>query len=174
MTGMSKQTAASIDTLMSIGLTGGSALATRYGSLATAPKFVRQTTTLKSFGKTSNSEIFPSFKKTLQTDINPVANPYIPRCPATNECLPLPKSKHGVFLPSSLDPHTQIGYRNGRGGGYRQTRQWGTNGKLVKTTDWTSHYHQQHPNPHDHFAKPNRTGGTPERDFAQPFRITYE
>jgi len=48
---------------------------------------------------------------------------------------------------------------------YRQTREWGANGELIKTTDWTDHGRPNiHTNPHDHYAVPNPTGGTPKRD----------
>ena len=70
--------------------------------------------------------------------------------------------------------HTEIGVRKGTRGGvgeYRQTRQFDSNGKEVKTTDWTGHG-GGHPNPHDHFAEPNVTGGTPNRGDAVPSTVT--
>ena len=97
---------------------------------------------------------------------------YVPICPKTGEKLPLPRNQNGVNLPSSLDPHTQIGWAFGRKGGYKQTRQWGKDGKLIKTTDWTDHGRPlQHPNPHDHLHTTNPTGGIEKYGDPIPFRI---
>jgi hypothetical protein len=87
----------------------------------------------------------------------------------------LPRSEHGVDLPSSNSPHTQIGWRESRFSPYRQTREWGYNGRKIKTTDWTEHGRPKiHTNPHDHHYTPNTTGGTQKRDKSQPFKITDE
>jgi hypothetical protein len=91
------------------------------------------------------------------------AQQYVPR-DADGSPLPLPRGPHGELLPSTPDPHTQIGWRDGRKGGYRQTREFGENGKPVKDTDWTDHGRpKQHQSPHDHPWEDNPTGGTPRR-----------
>ena len=85
----------------------------------------------------------------------------------------LPKDiNSGEPTPSSNAPHSQIGIKEGRKGDYRQTRQWGENGQLQKTTDWTNHGRKDHSNPHDHFSTPNNTGGTPKRDNGTPWSLT--
>jgi hypothetical protein len=95
---------------------------------------------------------------------------FIPR-DEKGRVVPLPRDKHGVPVPQSNVEHTQIGGRAGRKGDYRQTRQWNTNGKEVKTTDWTDHG-RGHPNPHDHFVEPNATGGTHQRGDGVPSTVT--
>ena len=91
------------------------------------------------------------------------AHHYVPRDTAGHP-LPLPRSPHGELLPLSSAPHTQIGWRDGRKGGYRQTREFGEKGKPIKDTDWTDHGRpKQHQNPHDHLWEDNPTGGTPRR-----------
>ena len=79
-------------------------------------------------------------------------------------------------MPSSDTPHTQIGWQKGRKGDYIQTREWGYNGKPIKTTDWTDHGRpQSHPyNPHDHPFLKNSTGGTTIRGEDKPFEITKD
>ena len=89
--------------------------------------------------------------------------------------MPLPRNKHGVDIPSSDTPHTQLGIRKGSEGNYPQTREWGYDGKPVKTTDWTDHFTPHlHTNPHDHPFLKNSTGGTMKRSKAVPFTITTE
>ena len=85
--------------------------------------------------------------------------------------LALPRDKSGVPLPDGNYPHTQIGWKEGRRGGYRQTRQFDHNGLEVKRTDWTNHGRSDHFNPHDHVIVPNKTGGTLEIGSAKPFEI---
>ncbi len=88
---------------------------------------------------------------------------YIPPDPPTKK--PLPRGEHGVQKPSSPYPHTQIGHRRGRNGNYRQTREWGENGELIRDIDWTDHGRpENHPNPHQHRWLPNKTGGSPRRN----------
>lgn len=65
-------------------------------------------------------------------------------------------------MPDSPYPHTQLGKREGGSGTYRQTREW-ENGQPIKDTDWTNHGRKDHTDPHDHWYKPNPTGGTPKR-----------
>ena len=89
--------------------------------------------------------------------------------------LPLPRNKHGVYIPSSDTPHTQLGIRKGSEGNYPQTREWGYDGKPVKTTDWTDHGRApEHTNPHDHPFKKNPTGGSYERGDSEAFKITTD
>jgi hypothetical protein len=81
----------------------------------------------------------------------------------------LPRGPNGELAPSSMDPHTQIGWEKGRRGGYVQTRQFGSNGEPVKQVDWTDHGRpQQHTDPHVHDYVPNPTGGTPQHGAARP------
>jgi len=94
---------------------------------------------------------------------------YVPTDPVTGEKLPLPKDRHGVLIPEVDVPHTQIGWREGTHGDYKQTREWGPNGQPIKRTDWSDHgYPNIHSNPHDHFTFPNPTGGTPQNGKATP------
>jgi len=77
----------------------------------------------------------------------------------------LPKDKHGHKVPSSDNPHTQIGSKKSRrtGESYRQTREWGGKGDRgydgrtpKKDTDWTDHNRpSNHTNPHDHKYNPD-------------------
>jgi hypothetical protein len=81
----------------------------------------------------------------------------------------LPRDKDGRLIPDSDHPHTQIGTKKGRKGKYRQTREWGSDGKPTKDIDWTDHGRpNDHPNPHEHEWIPNPTGGTPQRGPAKP------
>ncbi len=99
---------------------------------------------------------------------------YVPKCPQTGKPLPLPRNGYGVNIPSSDTPHTQIGWRDGTKGSYRQTRQWGYDGKPTKTTDWTDHRLPLiHDSPHDHVFNENSTGGTLNYGNPVPFRIIY-
>jgi len=103
-------------------------------------------------------------QKRIAHDAEAGATRYVPR-DADGNPLPLPRSAHGELAPSSPAPHSQIGWREGRKGGYRQTREFGENGRPVKDTDWTDHGRpKQHQSPHDHPWTDNPTGGTPRRD----------
>lgn len=122
---------------------------------------------VKQEAKAVSSSIKPSIKNTGNSITG-----YVPKSPETGNPLPLPRNKHGVNIPSSDSPHTQIGVRFSDKGDYKQTRQWGYDGKEIKTTDWTDHGTPNiHPNPHDHLTIPNSTGGTPERGKFTPFQI---
>jgi hypothetical protein len=82
--------------------------------------------------------------------------------------LRLPRGSNGKLAPSSMDPHTQIGWQEGRRGGYVQTREFGANGQPVKQVDWTDHGRPvQHANPHVHDYLPNLTGGTAQHGPAR-------
>ncbi|CUI18073.1 rhs family protein (plasmid) [Candidatus Protochlamydia naegleriophila] len=117
--------------------------------------------------KAASTSIKPSIKS-----IGNNITDYVPKSTETGKPLPLPRNKHGANIPSSNSPHTQIGIRSSDKGDYKQTRQWGYDGKEIKTTDWTDHGTPNiHPNPHDHLATPNPTGGTPGRGDAVPFQI---
>jgi RHS repeat-associated protein len=95
---------------------------------------------------------------------------YVPTGP-DGRPLPLPRGPNGELAPSSMDPHTQIGWREGRRGGYVQTREFGPNGQPVKQVDWTDHGRPaQHTDPHVHDYVPNPTGGTPQHGPARPPR----
>ena len=131
---------------------------------------------LRATEKGATQTVEPLSKELIKEGI--ATEKYVPTCPVTKEPLSLPRSPHGVDLPSSNSPHTQIGWRQSNRANkppYRQTREWGPNGKEIKTTDWTDHKNPDiHTNPHDHPCKPNTTGGTPERGDHQPFTITDE
>ena len=93
---------------------------------------------------------------------------YVPTEP-NGQPLSLPRTPGGQPAPSSLDPHTQIGWRDGRRGGYVQTREFGPNGQPVRQVDWTDHGRPaQHTDPHVHDYVPNPTGGTPQQGPARP------
>jgi RHS repeat-associated protein len=95
---------------------------------------------------------------------------YVPTGPDARP-LPLPRGPNGTLAPSSTDPHTQIGWQEGRRGGYVQTREFGPNGQPVKEVDWTNHGRPaQHTDPHVHDYVPNPTGGTPQHGPARPPR----
>ena len=84
---------------------------------------------------------------------------------------PLPRNEHGVPIPSSPAPHTQIGEQTGRRGSYRQTREWGADGEMVRDIDWTDHGRpQNHTNPHEHPWEDNPTGGSQRRGEGRPCR----
>lgn len=101
-----------------------------------------------------------------------VPGPYSPINPQTGIPLPLPVEQDGVKIPSSQYPHTQLGYREGSKGGYRQTRTWSENGQLIKDIDWTDHSRpQNHPNPHEHIWLPNPTGGSAQRGPTKPLEL---
>jgi RHS repeat-associated protein len=84
--------------------------------------------------------------------------------------IPLPRTEDGVNIPSSPNPHTQLGTRVGRDGvPYRQTREWDENGVPLRDTDWTDHGRPGlHANPHDHWWLPNPTGGSMQRGAPVP------
>jgi len=117
-----------------------------YGGLSLAPGLVRSVPTRAEGGRATYHPIGPDGKP-----------------------LPLPRGTNGELAPSSLDPHTQIGWRAGRNGGYVQTREFGPNGQPVKQVDWTDHGRpQMHTDPHVHDYVPNPTGGTPQHGAARP------
>jgi RHS repeat-associated protein len=80
---------------------------------------------------------------------------------------PLPLTENGVPIADTDAPHTQLGTKSSKrrpGEKYPQAREFGANGKPVKTIDFTDHGEPGiHSNPHEHRCKPNPTGGTPER-----------
>jgi len=86
---------------------------------------------------------------------------FIPRGPGGKR-LQLPQRPNGEPLPSSMDPHTQIGWREGRRGSYPQPREFGPNGQPIKQVDWTTHGRPRHTDPHVHDYLPNPTGGSPQ------------
>ena len=82
---------------------------------------------------------------------------------------PLPMTPNGVPIPESVDPHTQLGTKDGTRGKYPKAREYGKDGEHVRDIDFTDHgYPHNHTNPHQHRAKPNKTGGTPSRVLAEP------
>ena len=85
---------------------------------------------------------------------------------------PLPLTPAGVPVSDTDAPHTQLGTKNSKrrpGEKYPQAREFDSNGKPVKTIDFTDHGEPLiHPNPHEHPCKPNPTGGTPKRGDPQP------
>jgi RHS repeat-associated protein len=98
----------------------------------------------------------------------PTTPTYSPLGPDGNK-LSLPKGPHGQLAPSSEYPHTQIGWYNGRKGGYVQTLEFGPNGKPIKRIDWTDHGRpREHTNPHCHDYLPNPTGGNHVQGPARP------
>ena len=77
----------------------------------------------------------------------------------------LPVTEHGVPVPETDVPHTELGTRKGRKEKYPQAREFDKNGNPVKDIDFTDHGRPtKHSNPHQHIYKPNPTGGTPIRD----------
>jgi hypothetical protein len=95
---------------------------------------------------------------------------YVPTGP-DGRPLALPRGPNGELAPSSMDPHTQIGWQEGRRGGYVQTREFGPNGQPVRQVDWTDHGRPaRHTDPHVHDYVPNPTGGTPQHGPARPPR----
>ena len=81
----------------------------------------------------------------------------------------LPQTKHGVKIPDSDAPHTQLSTANGKFGKYPKAREWGENGKHIRDIDFTDHNRPwEHPCPHQHPARPNCTGGTPNRGKELP------
>jgi len=85
--------------------------------------------------------------------------------------LPLPRTKHGEPAPTVEYPHAQIGWREGRRGGYHQTREFGEGGRPIKDVDWTDHGRPgNHTNPHVHDFIFDPNGGTPGHGPARPPR----
>jgi RHS repeat-associated protein len=77
----------------------------------------------------------------------------------------LPNSPHGVHLPDTDAPHTQLGKQEGRKEVYPQARKFDEKGKPVRDIDFTDHDRpKNHDNPHQHDHLPNPTGGTLKRD----------
>ena len=85
---------------------------------------------------------------------------------------PLPLTPAGVPISDTDAPHTQLGTKDSKrrhGEKYPQAREFDSNGKPVKTIDFTDHGEPLiHQNPHEHPCKPNPTGGTPKRGDPQP------
>jgi hypothetical protein len=82
---------------------------------------------------------------------------------------PLPQTEDGVPIPDSDRPHTQLGTETSkRNYKYPQAREFGENGKPIRDIDFTDHRRKDHTNPHQHRHIPNKTGGTPQRDDAEP------
>ena len=83
----------------------------------------------------------------------------------------LPRDKHGVIIPDTDVPHTQLGTRTSSTDGeeYPQAREFDANGKPVRDIDFTDHGHPyKHPCPHQHRRIPNETGGTLKRNDPEP------
>jgi hypothetical protein len=81
----------------------------------------------------------------------------------------LPRDQNGIDIPDSPSPHTQLGWRQGRGGAYPQAREFGNDGEVVRTIDFTDHNRPDlHTNPHQHRAVPNPSGGTSQRHDPEP------
>lgn len=77
----------------------------------------------------------------------------------------------GVPLPGSPYLHSQLGWRDGRGGSYPQAREFGSDGQLMRDVDFADHGRPStHANPHEHLWIPNASGGTPARGPAQEMR----
>lgn len=76
--------------------------------------------------------------------------PYIPK-------RPLPMDQYGNKIPDTSAPHTQLGtrYSARREESYRQAREWGENGQLLRDVDFTNHGRpRNHANPHQHLYNP--------------------
>jgi len=86
---------------------------------------------------------------------------------------PLPRGPNGGVLPSSPQPHTQLGTEIGRKvGPYTAAREFGSDGHPIRDIHFTDHGRPNvpgHINPHQHRHIPNPTGGTPEYGPAEPF-----
>ncbi len=79
---------------------------------------------------------------------------------------PLPRDEHGIPIPDTDAPHTQLGTRESKRTGelYPQAREFDKDGNPVRDVDFTDHNKpDKHPNPHQHRHIDNETGGTPER-----------
>ncbi|WP_412770419.1 polymorphic toxin type 24 domain-containing protein [Ralstonia solanacearum] len=94
--------------------------------------------------------------------------------PTSNSGFPdrdLPRDKNGIPVPEpdAEGPHTQLGTKEGRNGKYDQAREFDENGRPVRDIDFTDHGRpNNHPNPHQHWYRPNPTGGTPQRGPTEP------
>jgi hypothetical protein len=75
------------------------------------------------------------------------------------------------MIPDSPYPHTQLGTEISRKAGpYTAAREFGENGEWKRDIHFTDHGRpQNHTNPHQHFAIPQPTGGTPGYGPAVPF-----
>ena len=86
---------------------------------------------------------------------------------------PLPRGTKGELLPSSPQPHTQLGTEIGRKvGPYTAAREFGSDGQPLRDIHFTDHGRPNvpgHVKPHQHRHIPNPTGGTPEYRPAEPF-----
>lgn len=77
---------------------------------------------------------------------------------------PLPQTEHGVHIPDTDAPHTQLGTEEGRKGPYPQAREFDKDGQPIRDGDFTDHGRpHNHPNPHQHKWNENQTGGTKSR-----------
>ena len=131
------------------------------------------------FSKKTPANVTPSraqlFRQTanirpplIKAPKGPTPPSYSPVGPDGNK-LPLPKGPHGQLAPSSEYPHSQIGWYEGRKGGYVQTLEFGPDGKPIKRIDWTDHGRpKEHTNPHCHDYLPNPTGGNHIQGPARP------
>jgi len=85
----------------------------------------------------------------------------------------LPREKNGEMVPSSPNPHTQLGTETSRkAGDYTAAREWGANGQPVRDIHFTDHGRPSvpgHVNPHQPQHIPNPTGGTPQYGPAKPY-----
>ncbi|GEM_PF-764176 len=83
---------------------------------------------------------------------------------------PLPRDPvSGMPIPDSVDPHTQLGNREGSHEIYPQAREFDENGDPVRDIDFTDHCRpQDHPLPHQHRPEENPTGGTKQRGDPEP------
>jgi len=85
----------------------------------------------------------------------------------------LPRGKNGEMVPSSPNPHTQLGTETSRkAGDYTAAREWGANGQPVRDIHFTDHGRPSvpgHVNPHQPQHIPNPTGGTPQYGPAKPY-----
>lgn len=82
----------------------------------------------------------------------------------------LPRDKHGVPVPDSPYPHTQLGRSPSKYGAEPQAREWGygSNGKLQpqRDIDFTDHGTPSiHPNPHQHRLTPNNPAIAPQGGY---------
>ena len=85
---------------------------------------------------------------------------------------PLKRDNNGNAKPDSEargTSHTQLGFKEGRKGKYKQGREFDSNNKPVKDLDFTDHGRpDQHTSPHQHRYRENETGGTRRRGKAEP------
>ena len=96
--------------------------------------------------------------------------PYTPYAPKSE----FPKGPNGQRIPSTKNPHTQLGTKQGRHGPYPAGREFGPEGEWVRDIHFTDHGPRPvpgHVNPHQHPAIPNPTGGTPQ--FGPPTPFTW-